>query len=432
MKRTAICLAVSALAASSMAYAGSMKDTPAAVSAISASEIESASVQDLKKYVLALSQRIEDMEAKTDKVVASAKPAKTWADSIQWSGDVRYRYENIDNDAKTDERNRNRIRARIGLTAQITDDVKAGVALASGSSDPVSSNQTLGGGASSKGINLDQGWVDWKFAPNTHLIAGKTKNLFYAPAKNGLIWDGDLRPEGVNLKYDNGTMWAIASYHFLNSDDGSSGTGDIEEMFGAQVGYNLNINDTTSMIVGASYFYIPTEGSDAFYDDDTFGNSYMTRIVDDNGTPLDLTDDVTANYHTLDYKVAEVFAELNTKLAGIPANFFVDFVQNTESDADEDTGYAAGFKLGKAKNRGDIEFGYTYEDLEADAVYATFTDSDFGGGGTDVKGHKLSAALGLSKNTVIGVTYFNNEYGDSTPGGETDYDRVQVDLKTKF
>ncbi|TNE81771.1 MAG: hypothetical protein EP334_02210, partial [Gammaproteobacteria bacterium] len=77
MKRTAICLAVSALTASPFALAAA---TP------SAADIEQASVQDLKKYVLALSQRIEEMEAKTDKVVATAKPAASWADKIQWSG----------------------------------------------------------------------------------------------------------------------------------------------------------------------------------------------------------------------------------------------------------------------------------------------------------------------------------------------------------
>jgi len=418
MKRTAICLAVSALTASPLAMAAT---TP------SAADIEQASVQDLKKYVLALTQRIEEMETKTDQVVAtaSAKSADSWADRIQWHGDFRYRYENIDNDSKIDERNRNRVRARIGLTAQVTDDVKAGVALASGSDDPVSTNQTLGGGGSTKGINLDMAWVDWNFAPDTHLLAGKTKNPFYKPAKSGLIWDGDYRPEGINLQYDNGTIWATASYHFLNSDDGSSGTGDIEEMFGTQVGYNGNINDITSFKVGAGYYYIPTEGSDAFVDNDLFGNSfYDTGRVNDDG------DAILA--HSMDYKVAQLFAELNTKLAGIPATFFVDFVQNTESDADEDTGYAAGFKLGKTKKRGDFAFGYMYEDLEADAVYATLTDSDFGGGGTDVKGHKLSAALGLSKNTTIGLTYFNTEYGDYTLGDEVDYDRLQVDLKTKF
>ena len=192
-------------------------------------------------------------------------------------------------------------------------------------------------------------------------------------------------------------------------------------MFGGQVGYNGTINDNTTFIVGAGYYYIPVEGSlnaNQMIDSDNSKNGFGNSLVGD--------------MYAMDYKVAEVFAEVNTKLAGVPATFFADFVQNTESDADEDTGYAVGFKLGKAKGRGDIEFGYMYEDLEADAVYAAFTDSDFGGGGTDVKGHKLSAAIGLSKNTKLGITYFDNEYGDFTRGEEFDYDRVQVDLATKF
>jgi len=422
MKRTAICLAVSALAASSMAYAESMKDTPAAVSAISASEIESASVQDLKKYVLALSQRIEDMEAKTDKVVANAKPAASWADKIQWSGDFRYRYENMDNDARNDDRHRNRIRARIGLTAQVTDDVKAGVALASGSEDPVSSNQTLGGAGESKGINLDMAWIDWKFAQDTHLVAGKTKNPFYQPAKDGLIWDGDYRPEGGHIAYDNGTIWAIGSYHFLNSEHKPSKTAgapdekEDTEMFGAQIGYRGELSDNLKIVTGASYYHIPTEGlAPILGAGENFGNS-----LDGSGN------------HMYDYDMAQVFVELNTKLAGLPATIFADYVTNTDSDADEDTGYAIGLSLGKAKNRGDWEIGYMYEDLEADAVYGTLSDSDFGGGGTDVKGHKFKVAYGISKNTKLGLTYFNNEYGDFTKGEEIDFDRVQVDLATKF
>tara|TARA_R110002050_G_scaffold11640_2_gene39090 strand:+ start:1914 stop:3140 length:1227 start_codon:yes stop_codon:yes gene_type:complete len=353
-------------------------------------------------------------EEKMDKMVATAKPATSWADTVVWSGDVRYRYEGIDDDRRDDERNRNRLRARIGVTAQVTDTVKAGVALASGSDDPVSSNQTLGGGGSSKGINLDMGWIDWNFAENMNLVAGKTKNPFYAPAKHGLVWDGDYRPEGGHLSYDNGTIWAIAAYHFLNSDNGSNGTNDVEEMFGAQLGFNGSISDTTSYKIGASYFYIPVEGSASFVDGDFFGNSSIGGL------------------HALDYEIAEVFAELNTNLGGIPTTLFADFVQNTDSDADEDTGYALGVKLGKVKNKGDWDFGYAYQDLEADAVFAAFTDSDFGGGGTDVKGHKFSAGLGLSKNTKLGLTYFKNEYGDFTRGEEFDYDRIQLDLSTKF
>lgn len=413
MKRTAICLAVSALTASPLVMAAA---TP------SAAEIEQANVQDLKKYVLALSQRIEEMEAKTDQVVATAKPAKTWADTIQWSGDVRYRYENIDNDTKNDDQRRNRIRARIGLTAQIADDVSGGVFLASGSDDPVSSNETLGGAGSSKGINLDMAWIDWNFAQDTHLVAGKTANPFYQPAKDGMIWDGDYRPEGGHLSYDNGTIWAIGAYHFLNSeqkpkDEGKIGNDkDDTEMFGAQVGFRGNLTENLQVVTGASYYHIPTEGlAPILGTGKNFGNSL----------------DASGN-HAIDYDMAQVFVELNTKLAGIPATFFADYVTNTDSDADEDTGYAAGFKLGKAKNKGDWEIGYMYEDLEADAVYGTLSDSDFGGGGTDVKGHKLSAAVGLSKNTKLVATYFNNEYGDFTKGDEIDYDRLQLDIETKF
>lgn len=362
-------------------------------------------------------------EEKMDKMVAtaSAKSADSWADRIQWYGDFRYRYEEMDNDARNDDRRRNRVRARIGLMAQVTDDIKASVALASGSDDPVSSNQTLGDAGSSKGINLDQAWIDWNFAENMNLVAGKTKNPFYQPAKDGLIWDGDYRPEGGHLSYDNGTIWAIGAYHFLNSehkpDKLPATTNDKEdtEMFGAQLGFRGKLADNLNIIVGASYYHIPTEGLAPIRGaGENFGNSL----------------DFSGN-HLYDYDIAQVFVELETKLAGLPASVWVNHVTNTDSDADEDTGYTAGFKLGKAKNRGDWEIGYMYEDLEADAVYGTLSDSDFGGGGTDVKGHKFKAGLGLAKNTKLGLTYFKNEYGGFS-GEELDYDRIQLDLKTKF
>ena len=413
MKRTAIFLAVSALTVSPLTLAGSMQDTPVSVSTISTEQLENASVQDLKKIILALSSRVDSMETQTTQLrsIATAKPTATWEDKIQWHGDFRYRFENIDNDRTDEDRNRNRLRARIGMTAQVADDIKAGVALASGSDDPVSSNQTLGGGGSSKGINLDMAYIDWTFAENLHLIAGKTKNPFYKVGKNGLIWDGDYRPEGAHISYDNGTIWAVAGYHFLESDN-KGGTKDAEEMMGLQVGYKGALADNMKVKVGASYFYIPVEGSTSFVDGDFFGNSDVGGV------------------HEFDYEVVELFAELNTKIAGIKTTFFADYVKN--SDADEDTGFSLGVKVGKAKNKGDWQFGYTYEDLEADAVYAAFADSDFGGGGTDVKGHKLNVAYAFSKNTSLSVTYFDNEYGDFTRTEELDFNRLQVDVKTKF
>ena len=418
MKRTAICLAVSALTLSPFTFAGSMQDTPVAVSAITAEQLENASVDDLKKVILALSNRVNNMETQTTEIrgIATAKSGADWAEKIKWSGDFRYRYETIDNDRTDEDRNRNRVRARIGMTAQVTDDVKAGIALASGGDDPVSSNQSLGGGGSTKGINLDMAFIDWTFAENLHLVAGKTKNPFYKVGKNGLVWDGDYRPEGAHVSYDNGTFWAIAGYHFLESDN-KGGSQDTEEMIGTQIGYNGQLADNMKFKIGASYFYIPVEGSEPIIDFDSgdsnnFGNSVMGDVYE------------------FDYETVELFAELNTKIAGIKTTFFADYVKN--NDADEDTGFALGMKLGSAKNKGDWQFGYTYEDLEADAVFAAFTDSDFGGGGTDVKGHKLNAAYAFSKNTSLSFTYFDNEYGEHTRSEELDFDRLQVDIKTKF
>lgn len=399
MKRTALYLAVAALSTSPVVFA----------------DTDQATLNELRGQIAALTERLNQIEEKTEStavaVAAKSAASATWAEKIQWHGDFRYRYETIDNDRTDEDRNRNRIRARIGMTAQVTDDVKAGVSLVSGSDDPVSSNQSLGGGSSSKGINLDMAYIDWKFAENLHLVAGKTKNPFYSVGKNDLIWDGDYRPEGAHVSYDNGTVWAVAGYHFLESDN-KGGDQDIEEMMGVQLGYNVTIADNSAIKVGASYFYIPVEGSESFIDGDFFGNSDIGGV------------------HEFDYETVELFAELNTRLAGIKTTFFADYVKN--SDADEDTGFALGMKLGSAKNKGDWQFGYTYEDLEADAVFAAFADSDFGGGGTDVKGHKFNAAYAFSKNTSLSVTYFDNEYGDFTRAEELDFDRLQIDVKTKF
>ena len=80
--------------------------------------------------------------------------AMSWAERIRWEGDFRYRYENIDEEGK-DGRNRSRIRARTHLEADLSPTLQVGIGLATGGDDPVSSNQTIGGGGSSKDIKLD-------------------------------------------------------------------------------------------------------------------------------------------------------------------------------------------------------------------------------------------------------------------------------------
>src|SRR4030042_957601 len=83
-----------------------------------------------------------------------------WASKLSWYGDFRYRYEYIDDDSgATEDRHRNRIRARLGLTAKINDEWDLGFRIATRqgevSGDPVSTNQTFDPAFSKKPIWLD-------------------------------------------------------------------------------------------------------------------------------------------------------------------------------------------------------------------------------------------------------------------------------------
>ena len=87
-----------------------------------------------------------------------AEEKAVWSDRISLKGDLRLRHEIIDEDAK-DTRNRTRLRARLSLQGTVNDEVDVHLRLASGSDDPVSTNQSLDDGFSSKDINLDLAYV---------------------------------------------------------------------------------------------------------------------------------------------------------------------------------------------------------------------------------------------------------------------------------
>ena len=388
---------------------------------------EAESIAELKAQVAELTKRLDSMDKYTT-TIAKRERKMGWAEKIKINGDMRYRYESIDDDRKNvgdaDEHNRSRLRARLGITAQVSDDVKAGFALATGTSggDPISSNSTFGSSNSDKGIVLDQGYIAWKFYDNMTLTAGKTKVPYFKPGKSSLIFDGDLRPEGAHIKYKNNSIFATLGYNFLNSDDGSSGNKDIIETYGAQVGYKFKLDKNTKVTVGLGYYNIPLSGSElADVLADEFGNT------------------ASGTTYAYDYEIQQVFAEVKTKILGQKSTLYADYIKNDGdsnidgiSDPKEDSGFVYGVKVGNAKKRGDLAFGYAYQDLEQDATFGAHTDSDFGGGGTDTKGSKISGALGLSKNTSLALTYFDTEYGKESRGEEFDYERLQVDLNTKF
>lgn len=342
-----------------------------------------------------------------------AGPASSWTDRVSLAGDLRGRYENIDQEGKEDERNRERIRARVGLVAKPQDGLEVGFGLStSDGGDPVSSNQTMGDGGSRKDIFMDLAYFNWTAAEGLNVLGGKFRNNVVRPGRHGLVWDSDLNPEGLGLSYVAGPFFANLLGTWIESDSNAS------EAFGlgGQAGVTLALGDAAKLTAGAGYFNLNTAGKGAFFnpdDPDFHGNT-----VDANG------------FYAYDYQEIEGFAEFAFQLLGQPASLFLDYVTN--ADADEfDTGWAFGAQLGAAKAKGTWEASWIYQDLEADAVFGLWTDSDFGGGGTDNRGHVLRGAYALGDRTNVAFSYFINEVGDNA-GEPGDYDRLQVDLNFRY
>ena len=357
--------------------------------------------------------KVEDLEATNAEVASLNKQnkASSWAESLKWTGDFRYRYEDIEEDGK-DDRDRNRIRARAGLVAKPSDTTEVGLGIATGGDDPVSTNQTLGGGGSTKDVRLDLAYLKWTGVEDTYVTAGKFKNPFYKVQKSGLIWDGDFRPEGIALGWSNDTFFATASYNFIESDSKNDDDG----IWGAQVGAKFTLFDNVKLTTAAKYLDIPTQGREAIYDDDFFGNSSAME----NG----------AEVYVYDYKLFNGSVDVSFNLFEMPMSIYGDYVYNDDAD-DLDTGYLAGIKLGKAKSKGSWQLQYQYQDLEADATLGLITDSDFAGGGTDGKGHKVSAKYAIDNKWYVGATFFDTSRGVDL-GSDADYQRLMLDTGFKY
>ncbi|HUQ51728.1 MAG TPA: putative porin [Gammaproteobacteria bacterium] len=336
---------------------------------------------------------------------ADARVAATVPPNIRFAGDMRYRHEAINEDGVA-ERERQRIRARFGVTADIAKNVRVGLQLASGTDDPVSANQTLDTGFNRKQFGIDRAFFTWAATEQLTFTGGKFANPFFRPGNHHLIYDNDLNPEGLALRYARGDWFA--NYAGLWVEERSAADDSI--MLGGQFGFRHMLDNGMRVTAGASYYdYLETQGRTPFWDAAAAGN----RLA-------------PGNVYLNDFNMTELFGELNLKAGERPVTVFADYVVNSEA-ADADTGFALGASLGEVTRAGTWRIGYAYQDLEADAVIGTFTDSDFAGGGTDGKGHVVEFNYGFRDRLVFGLRYFLNERG-ADAGTEHDYNRLQADV----
>jgi hypothetical protein len=421
-----------------LAVVASIVLTPVAFAAVSDEDLA-----ELREQLAAVSVRLDQLAAENAELRASQVQADTnisqvqttvseipaasdsWADRIKLGGDFRYRFESIDVEGSS-TRSRSRIRARTNIKAQVSDNTEIGFGLATGGDDPVSTNQTIGGGGSSKPVVLNLAYVDWEAAEGTHLLAGKFKNPLKRPGSQSLTWDGDWTPEGLAIKYQRDWLFVNVLGTYLEGDSKKSND---NFSWGGQFGANVTVGDV-KLTGGIGYYSIPTKGkSTTFGDPTSSGGYYGNTAVEAGGTACGTTPDTTCVF-LYDYKLAQAFAEASFEIGDWPALVFFDYINNSDP-SNNNTGWMLGTRIGQTKDRGQMQFSYFYADKEADSMLGMLTDSDFGGGGTDNRGHWLQFNYGMNKSWAIGAQYFINEVGLAS-GSKNDFNRLMIDLQWKW
>jgi len=348
-----------------------------------------------------------------------------WAQGISLSGDLRYRHEWIDQEDKPD-RHRHRIRLRVNLAAKVNDEWDTGLRLATGiKGDPVSTNQDLGQAFSDKPIWLDAAYARYQPAAfkNLAVTAGKTDVAFYTAGRNQLIWDHDLTPEGIfgaySLQLTSKAKVYLTAGGFWVAE---SATEADPALWGLQGYLQQTINDETSIIAGCSYYNFAH----------LKGYTALNREWDGSSSNKFFGNSSVAGRFANDYDIAEVFGQIDSRIAHVPVSAYGSYVVNlaAESGYSEDTGWLLGFRINRASDVHSWEISYDYRDIGADAVVGQFNDSDFIGGGTDGKGHRISAAYQVAKNVQFGLTYHINTI--TRPPKDLDYHRFQADLAVRF
>ena len=405
----------------------------------------------------------------------------SWIDRIAFNGDVRLRYENdgfsgsnapiavLNNTARnanisnsTEDRNRLRLRARLGADLKVNDWLIGGLRMTTGLlGDPVSPNQTEGAAQGKYTLGLDRAYLkaspyDW-----LSLQGGRISNPFF---NTDLVWDPDLAFDGVaaSISPKLNDTW---------STFGTAGVFPIEEiqssevnkanskwLYALQGGIQWQAQDKSTAKIGLAYYdYTNVQGQSNPTGLDSFNATVPAFRQKGNNTfninALNGGLAGTANQIGLASKFELVNLTGQVDLLTFdPAHVTVtgDYVKNIGFDANEifrrtgnrykneTEGYHLRLDVGQNSfNSGasteikpnDWQFTVGYKYLEADAVLDAFTDSDFHLGGTDAKGWIIGGNYALDKNAWLSARYFS---ADTISGPPLAIDVLLVDFNAKF
>jgi hypothetical protein len=317
--------------------------------------------------------------------------------TLRLSGDIRFRAETFSNQGfdsflEPPNRNRLRIRARLGIDGTINKYFDWGIRLASGTpTDQISSNQTFTDFYERKPFALDRAFVRYDSKSNSvgvQLVGGKFEPTF---RRTQLVWDDDLNVEGASealyfkttssLKQIKLVAFQLPFSEVSNGKDGALYGGQLQTdwQMGATFSANVNVAyydwvraDLVLRGLGASTTQVNggiTNGAGVTGGQNGIIGTTNRIIKDSNGNPIGFL----ANFNLFD-----VLGNLTWQATPrLPVTFSFDYVRNlTSRISNEKNGYWTGVQLGQAKEEGDWLIGYAFARIEQDAVLVPFNFSD--------------------------------------------------------
>jgi flagellar motor protein MotB len=382
---------------------------------------------------------------------------------FRWTGDVRVRGENYQQScAACFDRNRARIRVRLGLEGRLGEDFTGGLAFATGSlGDPTTTNETLTNFFDRKTIGLDRGYITYQ--PVAHSWLQLTGGKFaYTWNRTSATFDPDINPEGfvAKVSFDLKTPvvknFTVQAINLLYSENNNSklAYNNTHDSFaaGGQVSSKLDFGFMTSTpsftllnwrnvdaILNASAFAVqatttgnsptsptpvtglPTPGEGPGCSGGLNLPTVAPCAFAANGMTNATTVDAKGAVHFLSgFLYADLILnnQIKTGLSRLPLNILLEYENNLDAAAhpldakgnpttlgSQSHAYLIDVSVGQSKNKNDFQVGYAFERQEQDSILASFAESDQRAP-TNILQNRIYAQWRLHQNVLASYTYW--------------------------
>ena len=397
---------------------------------------------------------------------AGPNSVPAWVRGIRFEGDLRTRFQQDEFDDSnlpaisvtetnrtravtlantTVDRQRLRVRARLGATITADSAWSGGIRLSTGSAtDPLSANQTLGTYGNRYTATFDRAFLRWRATPTMNLVLGRFGNPWVS---TDLVWANDLSFDGAAFQWTPdlgrfGRGFVTAAAMPVQEVELA---GD-KWLYGLQAGVQWPGTGLLSGRVALAYYHYANIKGRANTAGSSLQDSTAPVFAQKGNTYFNISSDPARPLLALaaDYRIVALTGNVDLRtFADKRLGLTVEIARNVGFDANEVSarlgtrvdaqtlGYQLRLSLGDAEidAAGKWQAFLAYKRVERDAVLDAFTDSDLRGGGTDAKGYTLGGSYGLGRHSSLTLRWLG---ADALSGAPLSLDTLQVDLLMRF